>query len=162
MITIEQLRRNPIGKEHRTGGFQLSIKRARKTVEHGKKWLQEVLFLDSTGEIPGEILLPKYIPVHKGANIAITICWLQDGEDGKKLYVEQWKHVEWSADGYETSRGMNYSSDREDESVVRSMIRHGIVDAHRCKTGLDKKLTDEQMEIALSDEEFIYTGMKSK
>jgi len=158
MITIEQLKKKPIGKDHRVGGFQLTVKRARSTREHGKKYLQEVLWLDSTGEIPGEILLEKRIPLQNNANITIVVCWLQDGEDGKKLYVEQWKHVEWSADGYEASRGMSYLSDREDESVVRSMIRHGIVTAHRRKVGLDIKLTDEQKEIALSDEEFIYNG----
>ncbi len=160
-MTITQLLEIPVGKENRTGGFQLTLKRARKTKEVGKKYLQEVVFVDISGEIDGEVLLPKYVPLHSGHTIKVTVCWLQPAENksGKKLYVEQWEQVQWTADEYEASRGMNYSSSEQNsELVVRSMIRHGIVTAHRRKVGLDKDLTDEQKKIALNDEEFIYTG----
>ena len=133
--TIEQLSKRPLGKEHRTGGFRLTLKRARNTKEFGTKYLQEVLFMDDTGEIPGEILLPKYNPIQSGYTINIVICWLQEGEKGPKLYVEQWTQDSWSADGYEASRTMNYDSfSPEEEFIIRGKVRHGVVCA-MIKTG---------------------------
>jgi len=131
-MTIKQLLETPLGEEHRTGGFQLTVKRARSTREHGKKYLQEVLWLDATGEIAGEILLPKRIPLQNNANINITVCWLQQAEKGeKKLYVEQWTPVQWTADGYEASRSMaNSLFDPEDEFIIRGKVRHGVVCAY--------------------------------
>jgi hypothetical protein len=144
----------------KTGGFDLVVKRARKT----KRIDEKTRLHDTTAEIVGELRIEgcankqMHIP-QSGHKIRIIVCWLQDAEKGKRLYVDQWKLHTWTADEFEASRGMNYSSsDREDEAVVRSMIRHGIVTAHRHKVGLDKKLTDEQMKIALCDEDFIYTG----
>ena len=95
-MTIKQLLEMPIDKEKsKCGGFQLTLKRARNTKPIGKKYLQEVVFEDETGEIDGAVLLHRYIPLISGHKINITVCWLQPAENknGKRLYVEQWRQV---------------------------------------------------------------------
>ena len=129
-MTIKQLLDMPIGKEKsKCGGFQLTVKRARSTREHGKKYLQEVLWLDSSGEIPGEVLLPNYVPLQQNANINIVVCWLQQGEKGPKLYVEQWRPVQWSAEGRAEPR-TNYNEDMqygEPLHIVKSKVKMHVV-----------------------------------
>ena len=171
-MTIKQLLEMPADKEKsKCGGFQLTVKTARKNRKVDGKTVQQVVLSDSSGEIPGDIFLPNpkqcsYLP--RATVINVLVCWLQPGEDGPKLYIDEWFFPKTDGEGNPVYRNgvrgygdlpPDFSSEREDEPVVRSMIRHGIVTAHRRKVGLDKKLTVEQMEIALADEEFIYAGI---
>jgi len=138
-MTITQLLEMPTGVDNRTGGFQLTVKVARKTVEIDKKHLQWVVFMDETGEMPGEVSLPKYIPLKKYQRIHITVCWLQPGENGKKLYVDQWYPITCSSDegisAYEahyhsdwgspdTSEAMEWQAVRREE--IKGKCRHGV------------------------------------
>jgi len=129
-MTIKQLLDMPIDKEKsRCGGFQLTVKRARNTRKHGKKYLQEVLLLDSSGEIPSEVLLPNYVPLQNNININIIVCWLQPGEKGAKLYVEQWSPVKWTAEGQANPR-TNYNDDMqygEPLHIVKSKVKMHLV-----------------------------------
>ena len=159
-MTIEELSKMPLGKEHRTGGFRLTVKRQRSVREHGKKYLQEILWMDDTGEIAGEILLPKRIPLQNNANIHITICWLQQGEKGPKLYVEQWTPVTMTELDVCTQRA-NFNDEiqyGEPLPVIKSKVRMHVVCSHRRWHGLDEKLTQEQKSIANDDVDFIMTG----
>lgn len=134
-MTIEELLKRPIGKEYRTGGFQLTVKRSRSVRESGKKYLQEVLFLDSTGEMNGEVLLPKYVPLQNSANINIIICWNQTGEKKAKLYVEQWSHVQWSAEGFEASRNHSIPDDYDIEGRCLTWHIAAFIEGYTAKTG---------------------------
>jgi len=138
-MTIKQLLEMPIDKDKsKCGGFQLTVKRARSTREHGKKYLQEVLLLDSSGEIPGEVLLPNYVPLQNNANINIIVCWLQPGEKGPKLYVEQWSPVKWSAEGQAEPR-TSYNEDMqygEPLHIVKSKVKMHVVCAMIQASGL--------------------------
>ena len=128
-MTINQLLQMPIGVESRSGGFQLTVKVARKTVEVDKKYLQWVIFMDSTGEIPGEVSLPKYIPLKKYQRIHITVCWLQQGENGKKLYVDQWYPITITEEELCTQRA-NFNDEfqyGEPLHIVKSKIRMHVV-----------------------------------
>lgn len=127
-MTIKQLLEMPIGKESRGGGYELTVKYPRKAVEHKGKWLQAVVFVDDTGEIPGEILLEKYVPVQKGYKIHVTVAWIQASESGKKLYVEQWylnsmTMAEFEAKQFD-QREMSYG---EPINIVRGKCKMHIV-----------------------------------
>jgi len=65
-MTLEELQQLPHGTE--IVGFSLVIKTARDTFVDGdeKAW-QEVLFMDRTGEMSGQILLPDYSPSDDGS-----------------------------------------------------------------------------------------------
>ena len=152
-MTIEQLLQMPMGKENRTGGFQLTVKVARKTVKINQKHLQWVVFMDETGEIPGEVLLPKYNPLIKNQKIHITVCWLQAGEKGKKLYVDQWYPITYTSDegiaAYEAGK-KNYSppDEYEDDIEGRCLTWHiaAFIEGYVTKTGQLPECTDENQE----------------
>ena len=147
-MTIKQLLDMPIDKEKsKCGGFQLTVKVARKTVEVDRKHLQWVVFMDETGEIPGEVSLPKSNAyLNKGQPIHITVCWLQPGEKGPKLYVDQWYPITQTVDEYEAryhadwgsqdvSEAMEWQAVRREE--IKGKCRHGVVCAMiRGKNGL--------------------------
>lgn len=126
-MTIKQLLEMPIDEEKsKCGGFQLTVRIARKTISHGKKHLQAVAFIDDVGdEMPGDVVLPKYIPLCKNAKIHITVCWIKQGESGKKLWVDQWYPVTMTEEDLCTQR-----ADFNDEfqygepvHIVKSKIR---------------------------------------
>jgi len=134
-MTIKQLFEMPLGKENRTGGFNLIIKTARKILEHDGKYVQGVVFTDETGDIDGDVSLPRYIPLQRTQGIRITVCWLQPTSDGKKLYVEQWypltkvgepDNFKFQPDwGPEDSEAMEWAAARREE--VKGKCRHGVV-----------------------------------
>jgi len=166
MTTIKELLEKPIGKEYRTGGFQLAIKTARKMVDIDNKILQGVVFIDDTGEIQGEVSLQRHIPLQRTQKIYLTICWLQNGEKGKKLYVEQWYPVtiteaelgckyqpDW---GPEDSEAMEWAAARREE--VKGKVRHGVVCAMIQAQDLDWELAQKHKDNINKIVEFIVTG----
>jgi hypothetical protein len=149
-MTIEQLKQMKVGKEGRTGGFQLVLKRARKLKELDKGYLQEVLFVDQTGEIDGEVLLEKRIPLTSGKKIHIVVCWLQDGEKGKRLYVDQWNPVVLTADEYEAMREKEKGVEPDEDTVAsmcrNTLIRH-FIEGYTAHHGKPPEYTEEYREI---------------
>ena len=127
-MTIEQLLKMPIGEK--TGGFELTVKKfPSKIVEVGKKKLQPVTFIDETGEMPGEVLSAKYGAIQKGYKIHITVGIIQNGENGKKLYVEQWwlptmSVAEYEASKYDFQQDMKYG---EPINVVRGKCKMHVI-----------------------------------
>ena len=128
-MTIKQLLDMPIGEK--TGGFELTVKKyPSKMVEVGKKKIQPVTFIDETGEMIGDVLGAKFGAIHKGYKIHITVGIIQNGEKGKKLYVEQWWVPSMTADEYEAKKAKEFRQqvfDPEEEYIVQSKVRMHVV-----------------------------------
>ena len=136
-MTIKQLLDMPIDEEKsKCGGFQLTVKTARKTRKVDGRTVQQVVLSDTTGEIPGDIFMPNskqcsYLP--RATVINVVVCWLQPGENGTKLYVDQWFMPKGDSEGYPVYRnGIRGYGDlppdfAEDEFIVRGKVRHGVV-----------------------------------
>jgi len=127
-MTIKQLLEMPIDKEKsKCGGFQLKVRIARGVID---RKLQAVVFIDDAGdEMPGDVVLPKYIPLQKNANIHITVCWLKQGESGPKLWVEQWYPVTMTELDVCTQRA-NFNDEiqyGEPLPVIKSKVRMHVV-----------------------------------
>ena len=136
-MTIKQLLEMPIDKDKsKCGGFQLKVRIARGVID---RKLQAVVFIDEAGdEMPGDVVLPKYIPLQKNANIHITICWLKQGEKGPKLWVEQWYPVTMTELDMCTQRA-NFNDEMqygEPLHIVKSKIRMHISEAVINASGL--------------------------
>ena len=90
-MTVKQLLEMPIG--YKTGGFDLTIKTAKKKWQVGKKWMHQIVLMDETGEIWADVNIGKNIPLIARTQIHITFCEIQDSEHHnnpcKKLYVDQ-------------------------------------------------------------------------
>ena len=128
-MTIKQLLDMPVGQK--VGGFELTVKKyPSKMVEVGKKKIQPVTFIDETGEMIGDVLNAKYGAIHKGYKIHVTVGVIQNGEKGKKLFVEQWWVPSMTADEYEAKNEAKKAKefrqqvfDPEEEYIVQSKIR---------------------------------------
>ena len=131
----------------------LVIKTARKPFEvnddNGDVWWQEVVFMDATGEMPGEIFMGSYTPESgtKNENRAVPHnVWrskqkiylvngeIQDadirGKEGKKIKVFEARDMapQLTFDQYNDISHAETQSQlvsRDDE--IRGKIRHGIV-----------------------------------
>ena len=155
-MTIKQLLEMPVDKDKsKCGGFQLKVRIARKTIEYGKGHLQAVTFIDDAGdEMPGDIVLPKYIPVQRNAKIHITICWLKQGETGPKLWVEQWYPVTMTELDICTQRA-NFNDEMqygEPLHIVESKVRMHVVCA------ILSTANDYDKEFVNNAVDFIITG----
>lgn len=146
----------PVGQ--RTGGFELTIKKHPcKRIEIGKKWLQPAVFIDETGEIPGEILMTKPVTLQKNWKVHITVCCLQSTGDGKKLYVEQWwlptmTMAEYEAKQYDFQQEMRYG---EPINIVRGKCKNGLVREYRAINGFEKALPENVKAIINNDVDYI-------
>ena len=133
MTTIKQLLDMSIGQK--VGGFELTVKKyPSKMVEVGKKKIQPVTFIDETGEMIGDVLSAKYGAIQKGYKIHITVGVIQNGETGKKLYVEQWWLPSITVDEYEAKREAEKAKefrqqvfDPEEEYIIQSKVRMHVV-----------------------------------
>ena len=91
MITIEQLKKMPIG--YRTGGFIKTIKTAKKKWQVDSKWMHQVLLTDETGDMLADVNIGTYSPLIGGQEIRIIVCEIQETEVRNvptlKLYIDQ-------------------------------------------------------------------------
>ena len=155
-MTIKQLLEMPI--DQKTGGFELTVKKyPSKMVEVGKKYIQPVVFIDETGEIPGEILMAKRITIQKGWKIHITVGIIQNGENGKKIFVDQWwlptmTVAEYEAKNFDIQQEFKYG---EPINIVRSKCAYGLVRDYRALHDFDEKLSEEVKKIIESDIDYI-------
>ena len=170
-MAIKQLLENPIGPENRTGGFQVTIKTARKNRKVDGKTLQQVVLSDSSGEIPGDIFMPNprqrsYLP--RATVINVVVCWLLPGENGPILYVDQWFLPKGDGEGYPVYRnGVRGYGDlppdfcEEDESIP-SMCRNSVVrefvGGFTQNKGCPPKCIKEYKDIINEWVDFIMTG----
>ena len=159
-MDIKQLLARPEGKKNRGGGFQVTLKRARGVKPVGKKYLQEVVLEDFSGEIQGDILLEKRIPLQSSMIINVIVCWIQHGEKGPKLYVEQWSHTTITADEqYDKRKDFRQQMfDPEEEYIVKSKVRMHLVEVARHDLGFRGPLSQMHKQVIESDIEYIMTG----
>ena len=146
-MTIKQLLEMPIGQK--TGGFELTVKKyPSKMVEVGKKKIQPVMFIDETGEMLGDVLNAKFGAIHKGYSVHITVGIIQNGEKGKKLYVEQWwlptmSMAEYEAKQYDFKQEIQYG---EPLHIVKSKVKMHVVCAllnrEKAPTANDSKMEE--------------------
>jgi len=156
MTTIKQLLDMSIGQK--VGGFELTVKKyPSKMVEVGKKKIQPVTFIDETGEMIGDVLSAKYGAIQKGYKIHITVGIIQNGEKGKKLYVEQWwlptmSMAEYEAKQFDFQQDMKYG---EPINIVRGKCKNGLVREYRAKNGFGENLPEEVKAIMEKDVDYI-------
>lgn len=171
-MTITQLLKMPVDKEKsKCGGFQLTIKTARSNRKVDGRTVQQVCLSDSSGEMPGDIFMPNpkqcsYLP--RATVINVIICWLQPGEDGPKLYVEQWYLPKCDAEGNPVYRNNRRNFDDlpsdfcEGDENIPSMCRNSqtrnFIGGYVSKTGKMPECNDENKDLLNEWVEFVLTG----
>ena len=128
MTTIKQLLAMPTGEK--VGGFELSIKTFKKNFQVGDIWFQQVILMDTTGEMPADVNVGKQRNSLRGraASLKIVVCEVQEaeylGKDRKKLLVHE--HTiptitvgEWE----EEQEAIETKWNKE----IEGKIRHGLV-----------------------------------
>ena len=126
-MTIKQLLAMPIGEK--VGGFELSIKTFKKTFQAGKLWFQQVILMDSTGEMPADVNVgTEYNPIRgRASSIRIVVCEVQEaeylGKDRKKLLVHECTFPTVTVDEWEEEQeAIETKWNKETEGK----IRHGL------------------------------------
>jgi len=151
MTTIKQLLAMPIGQKW--GGEIFTIKTAKKTWQVKDIWWHQVILIDSAGdEMPADVKIGTYTPLHSGWGIHIIVSKVQEaeylGKDRKKLVVDQYSIPSTPIEEYESKQA---DLDREAKLVIESKIRCWLVSASI--TGIQQ--TKEQL---LEWQEFVLTG----
>jgi hypothetical protein len=171
-MTIKQLLDMPIDKEKsKCGGFQLTVKTARKNRKVDGKTVQQVVLSDSSGEIPGDIFMPNpkqcsYLA--RGTVINVVVCWLQPGEAGPKLYIDEWFRPKVDAEGNPVYRNdvRGYGDLPPDfcegNENVPSMCRNSqvreFIGGFTAKTGYLPPCTKENKDLINEWVDFIISG----
>ncbi len=147
-MTVKQLLAMEIGTKT-GGGFPLTIKTVKKRwqASHTNCWIHQIILTDLTGDILADVVCPNNIPFTRTSELLIVICWIQAAENGKKLFVEEWRQesITEPPDRLAWATG-------EEERIIRGKIRHGLVCAY-LQSG-----TKPDEEEVLFLEEFILTG----
>jgi len=145
-MKIEQILIQPIGQRFNPG--TLTIKTCKKTWDVDGVWYHQVVFMDDTGEIPADVKIGKYNPLHRGNKITIIVAEVRDveylGKPRKILYIDQYSIPTQSIAEYEQGQDQ---MDDELKLIVEGKIRHGIV----CKT--ISPLTETNGIVVLTDED---------
>ena len=127
-MTIKQLLAMPVG-EKTGGGFELSIKTFKKNFQIGNIWFQQVILMDTTGEMPADINRGKvYNPLRgHGKKIGIVVCEVQEaeylGKDRKKLLVHEHTIPTTTMAEYEEEQEALESKWNKE---IEGKIRHGL------------------------------------
>ena len=160
-MDIAQLQLQP----HNTkiGGFVLTIKTCKKTWQVGKVWFQQIVWMESSGEIPVDVKIGKYNPLNRGSEINVIISTVRDaeylGKPCKVLFVEQYSLPTMTADEY-NSQEDDWLTAQQDK--IKGMIRHGIVCALIQRVTTEGKINivpNKQMKNAINEVvDFIITG----
>lgn len=127
-MTIKQLLEMPIGE--RVGGFECSIKTFKKTFQVGKVWFQQVILMDSTGEMPADVNVGTSRNPLRGraSSLKIVVCEVQEaeylGKDRKKLLVHEYIIPAITADEWEEEQA---AIEAKWNKETEGKIRHGLV-----------------------------------
>ena len=139
-MTIKQLLAMPIGEK--VGGFDLTIKTAKKKWQIGSKWMHQVLAMDETGEMLVDVNIAKNIPLQRAQTFWVIVSEIQDSEQGKKLYVDQFQ----LATVTEPDNVMDFGlaeSERVIKSKVKCWLVAGCLQGGLLPTHIDKNEIDE-------------------
>lgn len=156
-MKISQILMQPIGTRFNAG--TLTIKTCKKTWQVDKIWYHQVILMDGTGEIPADVRIGKYEPLHRGSEIKVIIAEVRDaeylGKPRKILFVEQYAVVTIMVDEFESRQD---EIDKEVKLIVESKIRCWLVSAARRELGLKGPLSQMHKQNIKSDVDFIMTG----
>jgi len=119
-MKIKDILKNPVGQK--LGGFNLTIKTAKKKWEGDSGWVHQVLVSDDTGEMLVDVNIVKNIPLHRGETFRVVVAEVQQGEKGKKLYVFEYKRIVQIGEPEEL-----YGIESDWDKVNRGKVRHGLV-----------------------------------
>lgn len=157
-MTIKQLLEMPIGKEHRTGGYELTVRTSRHPREVDGRKLQSVILEDETGKINADVLVKKNY-LQNSYPLHVIIGWLQPSpnKDQKELYVDQWYTRTQTPDEYEAKQqkkrqaGLYRLYDDENGPDIPGMcathIIEGFINGYTAKHGEVPECTPERMKI---------------
>jgi hypothetical protein len=97
--------------------------------------------MDDTGEIPADVKIGKYEPLHRGSEIKVIIAEVRDaeylGKPRKILFVEQYAVVTILVDEFESRQD---EIDKEVKLIVRSKIKCWLVSARVPVANMDELL----------------------
>ena len=158
-MKTEQLLIQPHGTK--IGGMTLTVKTCKKSWQVGEVWWHQVVFMDETGEIPADVKIGKYIPIHGASDIKVIVSEVRDaeylGKPRKILVVDQYEVQAQTVDDYYAEPDQAYRANMRE---IRSKIRHGLICSDRSAgyrvTG-KKEIENYQLEIVFWAE-FILTG----
>lgn len=127
-MKIEQILIQPIGQRFNAGA--LTIKTCKKTWQVKDVWYHQVILMDETGEIPADVKIGKYNPLHRGSGINVIVAQVRDaeylGKPRKILFVDQYSFPITTADEWESKQD---ELDKEAKLVIESKIRCWLVSA---------------------------------
>lgn len=127
-MKIEQIKIQPIGQ--RFNGGTLTIKTCKKTWQVDGIWYHQVVLMDETGEIPADVKIGKYNPLHSGSEIKTIIAQLRKaeylGKPRKILFIEQFSIPIQTVDEFQSKQD---ELDKEVRLIVESKIRCWLVSA---------------------------------
>lgn len=151
MTTIKQLQAMPIGQKW--GGETFTIKTAKKTWQVKDIWWHQVILMDWEGsEMPADVKIGTYTPLHSGWAIKIIVAEVKEaeylGKDRKKLMVDQFLIPSTPIEEYESKQA---ELDKETKLVIESKIRCWLVSA----SIQGQKLTKTEI---VDWQEFVLTG----
>lgn len=156
-MTIKQLLAMPVG-EKVGGGFSLAVKTFKKSWQVNKKWIQQIILMDETGEMPADVNLGLHCNTLRGKlgkEIKVVVAEIQNaeylGSDRKKLYIDQYDYDVWV--GEPPSDAENWQVMKESE--IKGKIRHGLCCAF-IQSNTDNPLNIKEQINELT--EFIMTG----
>jgi len=162
-MTIIQLLAMPIG-EKVGGGFPMAIKTFKKSWQVNKRWIQQIILMDETGEMPADVNLGLHCNTLRGKigkEIRVVVAEIQNaeylGNDRKKLYIDQYDYDSWV--GEPPSEAEEWQEMRTNE--IKGKIRHGLSCSLMQTTStndLPTSPTAELKKIILEWQEFIMTG----
>ena len=162
MTMIKDLKKLAAGTEIK--GFPLLIKTARNTFKDADgTTFQEVVFMDSSGEMTGHIQLENAEARWKSkTNLCIMEGELQytdeRGKESNKLVVFECfdAATPLTFDQSQELQAEDWKKLRQDE--IKGKIRHGLVCVARRELGLKGPLSQMHKQMILSDVKFILTG----
>jgi len=133
-MKIEQLLMQSHGQK--IGGMTLTVKTCKKTWQVGEVWWQQVLFMDETGEIPADVKIGKYTPLHRAWEVRIIVAEVRDaeylGKPRKILVVDQYNVPSQPMEEYFEEADKIYQGELK---VIRSKIKC-LLTASKVRTGV--------------------------
>jgi len=164
MTKVKDILAMPIGQG--TGGYELTIKTAKKAWEVGGIWYHYVMLTDGESEILGCVQLVGNVRLLRNTPIHITVGERAEYDVNNKmtpaLFIGQWADASpvMSEPGELDPWGKTPEEWKtENDGIIRGKCRFGVVCAIRRKHGVQEgPLSAEDKRIINMDVDFIMTG----
>ena len=149
MTEIKTILESPL--DQKCGGFDLTVKTAKKKWQVGDIWYQQAALIDSTGsEMLADFKLGQNIPLKSGGQYRIIVAQVQtDEKHGKKLFVDQFQAFTQTVDEYEQE--MQFLADKDKHIIVGKCrcILLAAVERRRDATEADYPRIDRHVEFIM-------------